>query len=103
MSFQTQGSALWSDQEAQVDAEALRCRQLWAESLRIAIEDARGTSRYVSRPAAKRAAARAARSWLADEGRAAGSFEWVCAVLDLDAGRVRAIVLGPGRGARRAH
>lgn len=84
------------------------CRQLWAEVLRLAIEDSLGSPRAIllgdvrdelrgsggggasrALQAVRRRAVTDARRWVADDHDVFGSFVWICELLDLNPEVVR--------------
>lgn len=74
-------------------AKAVRpCLALWAAVMQVAIEDSRGLGPM---PSGHRDGSRAdlrdrAVAWLSSPEQKVGSFLWICSLLDLDPGAVRA-------------
>lgn len=87
--------------------EAEPYRQLWAEVLRIAVLDASGhvtalhqVPANVPRDVASRRIAESAAAWFTSPRHSAGSFIWICNLLDLDPGAVRAALQKNNKGVK---
>jgi hypothetical protein len=67
---------------------------LWSEVMRLAFEDARGGLKGSSPRYGDRAVALDALQWFKSEVCEVGSFLWICDLLELDPGAVRAQLIG---------
>jgi hypothetical protein len=79
-----------------LDKELQPYRNLWAEVLRIAVEDATGNvaalqggDAYHDRDQVRALITDRARAWLSSDDRLVGSFLWICGLLELNAEAVR--------------
>lgn len=76
--------------------EVRGCVSLWAEVLRLAVDDARGGGcmptgvTAVERPVLRTRMRAQARAWLTNDDQEVGTFLWICSLLDLEPVAVRA-------------
>lgn len=76
-----------------VPREVRALLSLWAEVFRLAVQEAKGGNARVDSASARKVVQSRAIAWISSGAKGPGSFLWLCAVFDLDPGRVRARVL----------